>query len=302
MSLVFSCRMLALVTLGVLAADPPSFDLEAAHQALRGSKVSRAFARSATAAWVTVLTEAPATKGLFEMTRVVGELRAKASLTADATRARDRGQKHYNARNFGLACKAFDAALELDPTNAERWADVGLCAFKLGNVERGIASSRAAIALGDPAVRKNAAYNLRKFAPDHGGDAPGCDERFVERQISWSRTGCDAHYCYDGSITWAFFGRAADTVEACAETLTSQLQKEDDAHVTSARAIGSTVALPECASFDVVNTVRTTGGYPEDNVGVDATSGRRCQTVYSDACRGLVVIACDDGHVAERTP
>ncbi len=294
--------MITLLTLGVLAAEPPSFDLEAAQKALRAPKVSKAFARSATAAWVTVLTEAPATKGLFEMTRVVGALRAKASLTVDPTSARERGQKHYSARNFGLACKAFEAALELAPTNAELWADVGLCAFKLGNAERGIATSRAAIALGDPNVRKNAAYNLRKFAPDQGGDAPGCDETFVERQVSWSRTGCDAHYCYAGSVTWALFGRAAGAVEACAETLTSQLQKEEDEQATSARAVGSTVTLPACASFEVVNTVRTTGGYPEDNVGVDNTSGRRCQTVYSDACRGLVVIACDDGQVEELTP
>lgn len=293
--------MLALLAASLLASDVPPFDLKAAQKALAAPKVTRPVALEVTADFVQVLTHAPGTRDLPLFASVVAQLRTKAGLDVDPTPLRERAQKQYQARNFGLACRSFQAAVDQAPTTAELWADLGLCAFKLGQVERGAQASRAAIALGEVAVRKSAYFNLGKFSPAQApSDAEGCDEHYESRDVSWSRTGCDAHFCYEGHVSWALLGRTAEEVEACAEALTAGLQQEEAENRTSARAIGSTTST-SCTSTTLVDTVRTTGGY-EGSESSGSESGARCRFVYVDACRRLVALACEGGEVVELTP
>jgi tetratricopeptide (TPR) repeat protein len=294
--------MLALLAASLFASDvPPSFDLKAAQKALAAPKVTRPVALKATADFVQVLTHAPGTRELSAFASVVAQLRTKAGLDVDPTPLRERAQKQYQARNFGLACRSFQAAVDQGPTTAELWADLGLCAFKLGQVERGAQASRAAIALGEATVRKSAYFNLGKFSPiDASSDAEGCDEHYEVRNVSWSRTGCDAHYCYEGHVSWALLGRTAEEVDACSEALTAGLQQEEAENRTSARAIGSTTSTA-CTSTTLADTVRTTGGY-EGSESSGSDDGARCRFVYVDACRRLVGVACEGGEVVELTP
>jgi len=77
-------------------------------------------------------------------------------LRADGTRA-------YQAKNWKEACRAFQAAAQLDEKHAPNQADLGLCLGKLGKKEEAIAAQRKAVALGERKLRLQAYYNLSRL-------------------------------------------------------------------------------------------------------------------------------------------
>lgn len=285
--------LVALISLS-LAAPLTLKEAHAADVAVK--RAEKAKASVLAARFLLLAKEAPATPELREIAQHVESVVARTGLGASAEAARAKAQRLYDARNYGLAWSAFQKALELAPTNAGLWADVGLVSFKTGRKALGAQASRAAIALGDEAVRKSAAFNLGKFGqglPFEEGalaSTAGCSKSFEVRFASASRSGCDAHYCYSGDVTYALFAQSAVAAQACADSVTASFDAENLEQV-SARAIGSTFT-PPCAFVVSRDSMEQSGGVDENDQHT-GTAVTTCNPVYVDACTGLVAFDCD---------
>jgi tetratricopeptide (TPR) repeat protein len=76
---------------------------------------------------------------------------------------RAEGTHAYQEKNWKEACRAFQAAAQLNDKDAQNQADLGLCLAKLGRKTEAIAAQRKAVALGDDTLRRQAYYNLWKL-------------------------------------------------------------------------------------------------------------------------------------------
>ncbi|MFT3842987.1 MAG: hypothetical protein QM723_38720 [Myxococcaceae bacterium] len=245
--------------------------------------------------FVALAKSAPATPKLRELAGLIDELRSAAAVDSDAEPERKKAQAHYEAHNLGLAWVEFGRATAKAPTNASLWADYGLVSFKTERTELGRQASLIAIALDSGAARRSAAFNLGKFAkalPLSEGtlaSSAGCDESFEVALRSWSRLGCDAHYCYSGQKTFAFFARTAEAATVCGDAFEEGLRTEEDSRA-SARAIGDSVTT-SCPMVVARDSMETSGGVDENDQGrsLDVTE---CAPVFVDACEGEVVFDC----------
>lgn len=275
-------------------------DLKSAQQALKAlgrapPKAQKEIAADFTGRFVELAKSAPATPNLRALAGLVDQLRAAAGVNSDAEPERKKAQAHYDAHNLGLAWWEFNRAVAKAPTNAGLWADLGLVSFKTGRVELGRQASLIAIALDRGAVRQSAAYNLGKFVSPQPlaegtlASSEGCAKTFEVALRSWSRGGCDAHYCYSGQKTFAFFSREADAATECGDAFEEGLRKEEDSRA-SARAIGDSVTT-RCPMVVARDSMETSGGIDENDQGrsLDVTD---CAPVFVDACEGEVVFDC----------
>lgn len=72
----------------------------------------------------------------------------------------EQATRAYRAGRYAVACPLFQKAVDEAPTDADRWADLGLCLGKLGRKADAVAAEIRAAELGGPETRLHAYYNL----------------------------------------------------------------------------------------------------------------------------------------------